>query len=384
MITTITQDFMTSKINRPRQIIETFKGIVIHWTANTSKGANAKRNRDYFNTTDRYASTQFLVDDKQIIQTMPHHEVAWAVGATSYTKIGKSLFAAGKPPNYTTVSIEMCVNSDSDFSIVVENTVGLVVYLLGLTKLTINDIYRHYDITGKDCPHMYISDTDWKQFLSYVKDALGDKSRGEQIKINYDNSKQVEIIVTDLNVRKGPSTDYESIKKINTGDIVKVYEEVNGWYRSDDGWFSSSNKYSKIVDTKFEGPVMDIIGTGKVVVDDFLNIRKGILGVDKDTSVVGKYMPNEVIDLIKEKDGWYCTNKGWISGKYIQRLDERKIVIFTNDTPIIDMELNQVTTIKKDSEAIIFDGEHKLGDKLYVPVKYGDYKGYVEPLYRLK
>ena len=72
MITKITQDLLTSKRNRPGTKCEIRKGIVIHYTANTSKGANAKRNRDYFNTTTTYASTQFIECKRQHETTIIH------------------------------------------------------------------------------------------------------------------------------------------------------------------------------------------------------------------------------------------------------------------------------------------------------------------------
>ncbi len=40
-----------------------------------------------------------------------------------------------------------------------------------------------------------------------------------------------------LNIRKGPGTNFTKTGQLNTGELVKIYEEENGWFRiSEDGW----------------------------------------------------------------------------------------------------------------------------------------------------
>lgn len=34
------------------------------------------------------------------------------------------------------------------------------------------DLYRHYDMTGKDCPLYYVDDERWKFFVDSVKDDM--------------------------------------------------------------------------------------------------------------------------------------------------------------------------------------------------------------------
>ncbi|MEL6866296.1 MAG: N-acetylmuramoyl-L-alanine amidase, partial [Bacteroidota bacterium] len=84
----ITKQFLTHRRTRPAlrnrswYTIRQLKGIVAHWTANRSRGADAMANRNYFNTTDRYASAHYIIDDHSIIQCLPDHEVAYHVGGT--------------------------------------------------------------------------------------------------------------------------------------------------------------------------------------------------------------------------------------------------------------------------------------------------------------
>ena len=73
--------YLTSRRNRPAlrnsswYRIRELKGIVVHWTANESTGADARRTRNYFNTANRFASAHYNVDDGSIVQCLPDHEV---------------------------------------------------------------------------------------------------------------------------------------------------------------------------------------------------------------------------------------------------------------------------------------------------------------------
>jgi N-acetylmuramoyl-L-alanine amidase CwlA len=161
----ITQALLTNH-NRPKFKLKKLKGIVIHWTANTNPGANALANRNYFNTTKNSCSAHYVVDDYRIIQCIPDDEVAYHVGAKSYTAIGQAMREGSYSPNYYTIGIEMCVNSDGDWNKTYRNMVELVVYLLSKYDVP---LYRHYDITGKDCPKMMIDQDAWTDFKEAVK-----------------------------------------------------------------------------------------------------------------------------------------------------------------------------------------------------------------------
>jgi len=175
-------------LNRPEfyQIRE-LKAIVLHWTANLNKGANAKANRDYFNSTQRKASAHFIVDEKEVIQCLPLNEVAYHCGDRNhrilkkdvkkygYTKFGFSLLDEKRlTPNFYTIGVEMCVNSDGDFKETLRRTVKLIRYLKSIHGNV--PLVRHYDITGKKCPKhkvhgkwKMIDKIDWKLLLEYCK-----------------------------------------------------------------------------------------------------------------------------------------------------------------------------------------------------------------------
>lgn len=160
----ITRNYLTSRRTRPAlrnrkwYTLRRLKGVVIHWTANESVGADALANRNYFNTTDRYASAHYLVDDGSIVQVLPDHEVGYHVGGRYYKPIGESIREDGLTPNYFLIGIEMCVNKDGNWNKTYQNSVELAAHLLNKYNFTVNDLYRHYDITGKLCPMMMIDE----------------------------------------------------------------------------------------------------------------------------------------------------------------------------------------------------------------------------------
>lgn len=150
--------------NRSKKKLIKLKGIVIHWTANTDAGADAVANRNYFNTTSTWASTHYIVDDKQIIRCLPDDEIGYHVGSSKYTRLWNDIREGSQSPNYFLIGIEMCVNRDGDWDKTYDSTIELAAYLLKKHGLTAHNLYRHFDITGKDCPKMMLEDEAWSAF----------------------------------------------------------------------------------------------------------------------------------------------------------------------------------------------------------------------------
>jgi N-acetylmuramoyl-L-alanine amidase len=159
-----TEDFVSvNRYTRPGHKLLSVRGIVVHYTA--TPGASAKNERNYFNGTcieqKRSASAHLFVDKNEAILIMPLDEVAYHANEKP-SKI--PLFKATAPyykggnANLTTIGVEMCIEKDGSLHPeTLKRTIAVVAELCKMFKLKETDIYRHYDITGKNCPAFWVS-----------------------------------------------------------------------------------------------------------------------------------------------------------------------------------------------------------------------------------
>lgn len=222
----ITELFISGH-NRPYRKLDGIKAIILHWTANTNRGANARANRNYFNSKhyDKngnviYASAHYIVDSTSIVQCLPDNEVGYHVGAKAsrYTDTAKRIMGGSGSPNYVTLGIEMCVNSDGNFDITRAQTVELTRMLARKYNISRENVLRHYDITRKDCPRMMLEETVWNTFLDEV---FAEAAVTQRYRVN----------VAQLNVRAGAGTQFPIQRKLAMGDMVTVLDKVGLWYQ---------------------------------------------------------------------------------------------------------------------------------------------------------
>lgn len=196
----ITEMLITNPVNRPRKPM-TPKYLVIHWTANTAKGANARANRNYFQNTTRAASAHYIVDDREIVRCIPENEVAYHVGALKYSH--------PEARNANSIGIEMCVNADGNFEKMRENTVRLAADICrryGINPL--NDMLRHYDVTRKDCPRFFVQDpAAWNIFRYEVSKAMFPPVLKEEPKVTTINKEAAEKVIAVLGALYNASAD---------------------------------------------------------------------------------------------------------------------------------------------------------------------------------
>lgn len=132
--------------------------IVIHYVANP--GSTASGNRDYFDSDQSKVSAHFVVGlNGEVIQCIPLNEQS----------------AASNRRNVDTVSIEVChPDSTGKFSqVTYDRLVELTAWLCSEFGLDEDDVIRHYDVTGKNCPKYFVENEDaWKQFKKDVKRRL--------------------------------------------------------------------------------------------------------------------------------------------------------------------------------------------------------------------
>ena len=70
----------------------------------------------------------------------------------------------------TGIGIEMCVNEGNDFEVTLSNAAKLVAVLMKSYDLKLDEVKRHQDFSGKNCPAHLLSDEQWNAFLMQVKE----------------------------------------------------------------------------------------------------------------------------------------------------------------------------------------------------------------------
>ena len=147
-----------NEYSRPGIATDGVRGVVVHYTANP--GSTAQNNRDYFeslkDTGENQVSSNFIIGlDGEIIQCIPTNEIAYA----------------SNNRNNDTVSIECCHPDESGAfqEVTYQSLVELVAFLCGKFNLTMDNVIRHYDVTGKDCPKYFVEHEDaWNAFKEDV------------------------------------------------------------------------------------------------------------------------------------------------------------------------------------------------------------------------
>lgn len=146
-----------NEYSRPGTALEKVKGIVVHYTANP--GTSAQNNRDYFEglseSKETYASSHFVIGiEGELIQCIPCNEISYA----------------SNDRNNDTISIECCIPEESSESgkfteKTYQTLVHLTAWLMGRYDLDTEDVIRHYDVTGKNCPKYFVENEGaWLQF----------------------------------------------------------------------------------------------------------------------------------------------------------------------------------------------------------------------------
>ena len=138
-------------------MLEGVRNIVIHYVGNP--GSTAQQNRDYYASRSSDVSSHFVIGLKgEIIQCIPLHEKS----------------SASNHRNKDTISIEVCHPDESGkfTDAAYQSLVKLTAWLLDVCDLDSDDVIRHYDITGKQCPLYFVTHEDaWKKFLQAVDGA---------------------------------------------------------------------------------------------------------------------------------------------------------------------------------------------------------------------
>lgn len=168
----ITEKFLSkNEYSRPGRKLQVVKGIVVHYV-----GVNEQKPEqtvNYFESlkngvNNTYASAHYVIGTEgDGIHCIPDNEVAYHCGAKVYKEgIQEKI---GTYPNSNTIGIEMCHTKTGFTEKTLDVTAQLVATLLIEHKLSIKNLYRHFDITGKICPKFFVEDESlWEDFKKRV------------------------------------------------------------------------------------------------------------------------------------------------------------------------------------------------------------------------
>lgn len=137
--------------------------IVVHESGMPREGQDAKllaevQVRNAYST-GRAASWHYQVDEGVVYQSFDDNIICWHAGD------GTSKLGGG---NNNGIGIEMCINSDGNYEASMRVDAKLIAHLLHKYNLTLDNVKRHYDFDGKQCPYYMIETGRWTEFLEYV------------------------------------------------------------------------------------------------------------------------------------------------------------------------------------------------------------------------
>lgn len=135
--------------------------IVLHYTAN--RGDTAQNNLDYFARTETKASAHYFVDKNGWAQSVKDTDTAYHVGAKQYAhKLCR---------NSNSIGVEMCDSVNGVPAATQANAVKLVRELMQKYNVPVENVLRHYDVTGKKCPAPWVDKpTEWLVFKELLKE----------------------------------------------------------------------------------------------------------------------------------------------------------------------------------------------------------------------
>lgn len=141
------------------------KYIVIHETDNWSRGANGRKHAQAQAAGNLSTSVHYYTGDDGIYQAADHNRGTWSIGA----EYGGN-HSIRDASNWNSINIEICVNSDGNYSVARQNAIELVKYLIQTAGIPADRVIRHYDAKGKYCPRRMLDNPElWEDFKKQIR-----------------------------------------------------------------------------------------------------------------------------------------------------------------------------------------------------------------------
>jgi len=205
--------------------------ITVHNTGNT---ASARNEAAYHNSNNAQVSYHVAIDDKEAVQLIPFNRTAWHAGDGL------------RDGNMRSIGIEICYSMDNGYSgaksarykAAEENAALYIAYVLKQYGWGMDRLKRHYDWSGKDCPHKMHATGTYQAFRNRV-----------QAHLNALNS----------NSSKPASKPTSKPKPVNTGGWKK--NKYGTWWKNKKGTFKNGNQP---ITARYNGPFTNNPVSGKL------------------------------------------------------------------------------------------------------------------------
>ena len=239
------------------------KYIVIHYFGSLG---TAKSVSNYFKTSYRGASAHYMLDaGNEVFQSVEVSDSAWHCGTSGkykhpFCRNSNSIGVEVRPYKLNTNSMK---SDDRDWYFdekTIDNLVEFTRYLMNKYNVPIENVVRHYDVTGKLCPRPFVGNDKnkyykktgnqmWKEFKKRLEDTESNNKNNTSDKKKdtskeKDNSKsvafKVKVTADVLNIRKGPGVSHDITGQIKDKGVYTIVDKDNGWgkLKSGKGWIS--------------------------------------------------------------------------------------------------------------------------------------------------
>lgn len=305
------------------------KYIVIHETDNYSKGAGAKTHaKAQHDGNFADMSVHYYCGSDGIYQAAEHTCKCWHIGR----EYGGN-HSIHDATNNNSIGIEICVNSDGNYTVARQNAIELVKYLLQTTGIPASRVIRHFDAKGKYCPRKMLDTPSlWTDFKNQISGASG----GSSVISGAYQTGVYRVTVDDLTIRTGPSTKYEACGNITDHGSYTITEIQNtcwGKLLSGAGWICIDRDFCEYAEhTPDQGVANTIIAAGQIHANNFAGCGLEIDGIrGTDTKKAGIKVVQHAMNLdygtnLEEDGVWGEKSAAALEGHYVKKGETQYMV----------------------------------------------------------
>ena len=172
---------------------------------------------------DRQASWNYQVDENKIYQSFEDEVICWHAGdGTNFVGNG----------NNSSIGIEMCINEDGNYDGAMHMDAKLIASLLHKYNLSLINVKRHFDWSGKICPNYMITQGRWLEFLNYVDKEYTAMSILKDAKVSWtvttDDNDSTEEVLNTYFIKGGSTLWYSKAVRREVTLHITMTVEIDG------------------------------------------------------------------------------------------------------------------------------------------------------------